>query len=72
MDRLRSLGEREIKVIKLQRTPRRWILNEDGIATVITVESMGTTNCWKLFCQQLSKIECLESVSVDGRIRKLI
>ena len=71
MDRLQTLNMRKPKNINLARFPRRWILTEDGIRTVITTKEMGKTDCWKLFCDQISKLSDLESVSVDGRIRKL-
>lgn len=71
MERLRTLSERNSKTIHLQRSPRRWILSEDGIRTVISIRVMGKTDCWKLFCEQISQMSELESVSVDGRIRKL-
>jgi|AntRauTorcE11897_2_1112592.scaffolds.fasta_scaffold20801_2 hypothetical protein len=70
MDRLRSIADRKTKRIYLQRTPRRWRLNEDGITTIIKTSEMSGIDCWKIFCQQISQISELESVSVDGRIRK--
>lgn len=71
MERLKTLSERKAKTIRLQRTPRRWVLSEDGIRTVISVKTMGDVDCWKLFCGQISQMSELESVSVDGRIRNL-
>jgi len=71
MDRLRTLSERKPKYITLRRNSRRWHLCEDGVTTIITVKEMGKTDCWKIFCQQISKLENVESVSVEGRIRKI-